>query len=346
MNVFVAATDCSTPAAVTSGWDTASASGEPASFVSAAVSAPRPRELERGHDLGCLARLRDAEDERSREIDRRAIRRVQRGRGETGRERTAGLEQVAGVDRDVSDVPRATSTTRSTPPSRTAAASAAAGSATAASVAATAAGCSAISRRMCEVTAPPPRGRARACRRPRPRAREVARSGRGGDSVHARGERVVQRHRPGEVHAARDHELERPYRACATCARRRAPRPRAIVPAPPATPAPRRRRPRRHRARAARARRRRASPPRVIASKRSSTSRTPTASQNAPRERRVRARGLAHARARPQGMLDDRAGAAELAEAQGHRPRRLARTRCARRLPPPCRLRRRSPRDR
>ena len=44
-----------------------------------------------------------------------------------------------------------------------------------------------------------------------------------------------------------------------------------------------------------------------------------------PREGRVRARGLAHARARPQGMLDDRAGAAELAEAQGHRPRRLSR---------------------
>ena len=42
VNVLVAATDRSSPAAVTRACAATRASGEPASFVSAAVSAPRP----------------------------------------------------------------------------------------------------------------------------------------------------------------------------------------------------------------------------------------------------------------------------------------------------------------
>ena len=102
VNVFVAATDCSLPAAVTSACSTAL--GERRAGLVRERGGERAaarRELERGHDLGRLARLGDAQHERPGEVDGRAVRGVERGRRQARRERAARLEQVAGVDRDV-----------------------------------------------------------------------------------------------------------------------------------------------------------------------------------------------------------------------------------------------------
>ena len=130
------------------------------------------------------------------------------------------------------------------------------------------------------------------------------------------------------MHAPGDHELERRRRACAACARRRAPRRPATAPAPRA------------------ARMATSSPPAATLEheRRELGARLEPApldrveevveiahaerGAERARERRLRAGALAHARAGPDRALDDVAGAAELAEALGHRARGLARRRC------------------
>ena len=172
---------------------------------------------------------------------------------------------------------------------------------------------------------PPRAGRARAARRRRPaRSRRGTISARRRDLGDARGERVVQRRRAGEVDAACDDELERAVEHVQPAGHAehlvgqrasllRQQRPRDPVAARGDVE---------HERRELGAGREPAPRDRleevveIAHAERGAESR---------RERRVRTRRLAHARARPDRPLDDSLGAAELAEAERHRPRRLAR---------------------
>ena len=281
VNVFVAATDCSSPPPSRGGGTPPRpGASRPRSSPRRGERAALRRELKRGHDLGRLADCEtpstSARESRSAGgTSCRAMARRGRPRAHSGPRTGSGRRSPRGPTCRARPGRPGRPRRRARPrPARLRLGDGRE--------------CRGDGRRLLGDLAPHVRGHGASSKRSRAAAGAHHRGlaqwhdpGAGYDSLHARSERVVQRHRAGEVHAARDHQLEgaiehaQPARDAEHLVRERSPLLRqqrlrdGVAPAATSSTSGARSAPN-------------ASPPRVIASKRSSTSRTPTASQNAP----------------------------------------------------------------